>query len=378
MPRIRTFLALAATAMIAQPLAAQDATTAEQAAPESQYPELYSPSWSDNDMARIASQLSGYWSSAAPIESGRNEDGSVATNELLISIQPVPVQGLSDTMYVESTMSDTPWAPYRQAIFQLYRYKGKVRLRTYEFTIGDVSLGAFSSMGAVPEYFPELSASQLIATMDVELEPTENGFTGSSPYPYPTGAGGAVEMTSSLTLDGDTLSTADRGYDAEGKVVWGAGVNGSYTFNRTEPYITAERNDNGMAILRMGDKSDMVVESGDRMSVHYSGYLTNGDRFDSSSIRGIPYTFTYPPGQGAITGWGLGMDGLAKDEHAKLVIPGYLGYAERGNPRANIPPDATLIFDIHLADLVRPEPAPVEDAVDHSGHDHSDHSGHDH
>lgn len=370
MPRIRTLLALSAAAMLTQPLMAQDVTTTEQAAPESVYPEMYTPSWSDNDMARIASQISGSWTSAAPIESGRNEDGSAVSSGILISIQPVPVNGLSDTMYVESAMSETPWAPYRQAIFQLYRNKGKVRLRTYEFAIGPDSLGAFSSMGAVPEYFPQIAADQLIATMDVELEPTASGFTGASPYPYPTGAGGAVEMTSSLTLDGDTLTTADRGYDADGKIVWGAGADGSYTFNRTEPYISVDRNDNGMAILYMGDKSDMVVQTGDQMSVHYSGYLTNGQRFDSSSIRGVPYTFAYPPGQGAIVGWGLGMDGLAKDEHRKLVIPGYLGYAERGNPRANIPPNETLIFDVHLAQLVRPEPQPVQEQDDHAGHDH--------
>ena len=360
MPRFRTLLALSAAAMLAQPSIAQDAETTEQAAPESVYPELYTPSWTDNDMAMIASQLSGYWTSATPVESGRNEDGSVATSDLLISINPVPVEGLSDTLYVESAHAETPWAPYRQAIFQLYRYKGKVRIRTYEFAVDPDSLGTFTSMGAVPEYFPQLSGDQLIATMDVELQPTSNGFTGASPYPYPTGSGGAVEMTSSLTLDGDTLTTADRGYDANGKVVWGAGVDGSYTFKRSEPVVTVDRRDDGMAILGFGEPADMVVQPGDSMSVHYSGYLTNGYRFDSSSIRGVPYTFIYPPGQGAITGWGIGMDGLANGNHRKLVIPGYLGYAERGNPRANIPPNETLIFDVYLAELKRPEPAPEE------------------
>ncbi|MBL4591902.1 MAG: FKBP-type peptidyl-prolyl cis-trans isomerase, partial [Phycisphaerales bacterium] len=329
---------------------AQDAPAADPP-PVSVYPEAYTPSWSDNDIALIAKQLAGSWKTVSAVDSGRNEDGSVATTDLLLNIAPVAIDGLSDTLYVESFHAQTPWAPYRQAVFQLYRYKGEVRLRTYEITVGSESLGAYSAMWAVPEYFPQLSSDQMIATLDVDLEPTSTGFTGSTPYPYPTGSGGAVEMTSSLTLDGDTLTTADRGYDADGNVVWGAGENDSYTFVRTESPITVTKHDNGLAVLQIGGQGEEIVQIGDKMHVHYSGYLMDGSRFDSSSTRGVPYGFTYPPGSGAIEGFGSGMDGFALNDHRKLVFPGALGYKERGNPRAGIEPNAALLFDVHLVQI---------------------------
>ncbi len=369
MPKYRILLALAsAMALMTPTTLAQDDIMDETvvAQQESLYPEAYAPDWSDNDIALIAKQLSGSWKSAEAIESGRQADGSVATVNIVLSISPAPVNGLRDTLYVEIAHAETPWAPYRQTIFQLYRYKGKVRLRTYEFAVGADSLGVYTAMGAVPEYFPELSSTQLIATLDMDLEPTSTGFTGSTPYPYPTGSGGAVEMTSSLTLDGDTLSTADRGYDANGNIVWGAGADGSYTFERAEPYVTVTKRDDGMAILQFGDSGEKVVQPGDTMHVHYSGYLTDGRQFDSSWPRGVPIAFPYPPGQGAITGWGIGMEGFALNGRRKLVIPGHLGYGEHGNPRADIAPNATLIFDVYLADIQHAEsaeeiPAPVVD-----------------
>ncbi len=360
---------IAATLLVA-PAIAQDDMTLQPEVTESLYPEPYAPSWSDNDIALIAKQLSGSWKTTDPIENGRNDDGSVATTDLLISIAPVDVEGMSDTLYIESALADTPWAPYRQAIFQLYRYKDKVRLRTYELTVGQTSIGVYSAMWAAPEYFPDLAASQMIATLDVELEPASNGFTGSTPYPYPTGSGGAVEMTSSITLDGDTLRTADRGYDAQGNVVWGAGEESAYTFERIGSYVFVDKRTNGLAILTFGEAGDKYAEVGDRMAVDYSGYLMDGTMFDSSYSRGRPFAFPYPPGRGAIQGFGEGMEGFALNTHRKIVIPGPIGYGESGNPRAGIAPNSTLLFNVHLAEIQRAEkptlPPPPQGTVEPS------------
>jgi len=345
--------------------AAQDAP-ADPAQPEFVAPSLYSAQWSDEGIAEVAQKLSGTWASS----------GEVGGSQLMMSVAPAPVEGMSDTLYVESVRADSAWDPYRRAMFQLYRYKGEVRLRTYELAVGSVSNALFDGMWAATEYFPEISRDDLIATLDVELEMTPNGFVGSTPYPYPTGVGGAVEMTSSVTLDGNTMSVADRGYGADGSVVWGAEADSAVEFNRAKPYAATDRRADGMIVVDYGPANEIEPQSGDELHVHYHGYMLDGTRFDSSYSRDLPFVFQYPPGTRAITGWGIGMEGCDMDSHRKLIIPGYLGYGERGNPRAGIPGDATLVFNIWMAHIERPEASSGshthEDGTVHDGPDHEE------
>ena len=346
---------------------AQDAA-AESQTPIYVSPAPYAPSWSDDGIAKIASQLTGTWASTNEVEPGVN---------IMMSVAPAPVDGMSDTLYVESVRSNESWEPYRQSVFQLYRYKGEIRLRTYSFAVGSINKGVFTGMWAATDLFPELTHEDLIATLDVELESTSTGFTGATPYPYPTGVAGAVEMTSSVTLDGDTLSVADRGFDAAGQVVWGAKADSVFSFARSEPFITADRQDNGMVLLNyQGDHGD-IPSDGDQLHVHYHGFLSDGTRFDSSYARNQAFIFAYPPGTRAIQGWGLGMDGFAMGSHRKLLIPAYLAYGERGNPRANIAPNERLLFNAFMAQIDHPEATPAEvipaqaQPVDlHEGHNH--------
>jgi len=311
-------------------------------------PDPYTPSWSDDEIATIAGQLTGTWKASESIE------GDVS---MMMSIAPAPVDGMNDTLYVESVRSNATWEPYRRAIFQLYRYKGDIRLRTYEFAIGDTAEGAFDGMWAATELFPDLSADDLIATLDVELESTPTGFTGATPYPYPTGVAGAVEMTSSVTLDGDSMTVTDRGYNTDGEVVWGADTGSVFGFERSEPYAQVNRSDDGMVIIDFGGENGILPQDGDQLYVHYDGFIANGTRFDSSYARNQPFAFAFPPKIRAITGWGIGMEGFAMGNHRKLLIPGYLAYGKMGNPRANIPPDAMLYFNVFMLQIDHVEPA---------------------
>lgn len=356
------FISTAMCAVLACGVAnAQDAMSSEQPAFEA--PAQYAPNWSDEGIAKIADQLSGTW---------RTTD-AVGGSTLMMTVAPAPVEGMSDTLYVEGVRAETPWEPYRNAIFQLYRYKDEVRLRTYEFAVGSASMGLFNGIWAATEYFPSVSRDDLIATLDVELDETQNGFSGSTPYPYPTGVGGAVEMTSSINLDGDSLTVADRGYAADGSVVWGADADSAVEYERADSFASVDRRPDGMIIVDYGPKGDHTPHEGDELHVHYDGFLTDGTRFDSSYSRDLPFVFEYPPGTRAITGWGIGMEGFSNGSHRKLIIPGYLGYGERGNPRANIPGDATLVFNVWMAHIEHAED------VSHEGHDHGDsHEGHNH
>jgi len=299
------------------------------------------------DVASVMDALEGTWST-------QTEGGAV-----VMSIAPIEVEGIDHAMYVESVRADTPWDPYRQAVFALFEYKGKVRLRTYELAMGEIAKGVFDGMGAAPDHFPDLTKDDLIATLDVELDVSGAGFAGSTPYPYPTGVGGAVEMTSSVTFDGTTLTTADRGYDTRGEIVWGSDADSVYEFSRSEPYAVAEERDRGLVVIEYpGSTGGALPLEGGTMSVHYYGYLGDGTLFDTSHSRGEPFVFPFPPGTRAIAGWGMAMEGFGQGARRKVVIPSDIGYGDRGNPRAGIPGGATLYFNVEVVE-VTPPPEPV-------------------
>jgi hypothetical protein len=91
------------------------------------------------------------------------------------------------------------------------------------------------------------------------------------------------------------------------------------------------------------------AKSGDTVSVHYVGTLTNGSEFDSSRGRNMPFTFRLGQGQ-VIKGWDDGVAGMKVGGKRKLVIPPSMGYGERGAP-PKIPGNSTLVFEVELLEV---------------------------
>ena len=106
----------------------------------------------------------------------------------------------------------------------------------------------------------------------------------------------------------------------------------------------------GLQIIDVQVGDGDAAQPEDRVSVHYTGYLEDGTVFDSSVERGQPIEF---PLTGVIQGWQEGIPGMQVGGQRRLIIPPELAYGESPPGGSGIPPNATLIFDVELLELVR-------------------------
>jgi FKBP-type peptidyl-prolyl cis-trans isomerase FkpA len=105
----------------------------------------------------------------------------------------------------------------------------------------------------------------------------------------------------------------------------------------------------GLIIEELMLGTGATAKAGQHVTVHYTGWLTDGSKFDSSKDRNEPFDF--PLGrQHVIAGWDEGVQGMKVGGVRKLTIPPQLGYGARGAGGV-IPPNATLVFEVELLDV---------------------------
>lgn len=107
--------------------------------------------------------------------------------------------------------------------------------------------------------------------------------------------------------------------------------------------ITTE---SGLQYEELTEGTGAEAAAGQTVSVHYTGWLTDGQKFDSSKDRNQPFEFSLGAGM-VIRGWDEGVQGMKVGGVRRLTIPSSLGYGERGAGGV-IPPNATLVFEVEL------------------------------
>jgi hypothetical protein len=299
----------------------------------------------DPEMTAVATALTGSWKASIPGTGG-------AVTEVVMNAAPVSIKDMPGTVYAELARPEALNRPYRQAIWQLHRVNGKLRLKTMEFRRPRGAMESAVGAWAMPEVFPAVAAEDLVTTLDVELAKAGNGWKGHTPHPYPTSVGGAVEMTSEISI-GDTFTTADRGMDATGKVVWGPASEEGYVFKKFDAGVKAQRRDGGLVVIDYPAKTQgEAPKAGDKVLVQYSMYLADGRMIDSSYERGEPWTYFVGRNYSrSVEGWKQSLSDAKKGSVRRLVIPGSLGIPG-GDAAAKVPANATLYVDCQIVDVV--------------------------
>jgi hypothetical protein len=125
----------------------------------------------------------------------------------------------------------------------------------------------------------------------------------------------------------------------------------SVAFSQSDTSVTKS----GLKYIVIEKGTGIKSEAGKEVIVHYTGWLTDGRKFDSSLDRNVPFSFILGE-QLVIKGWEEGLAFMSEGDKFRLIIPPDMAYGSKGAGNV-IPPDATLIFDVQLLSVIEPRMA---------------------
>lgn len=299
--------------------------------------------WTDPEFEAIGAALTGSWKTTKAVAQFGDASES---SDVIMSIAPARVTQLPNALYVETARADSPDHPYRAAFLQLYKHSGKTRIRTLEVRDPNSPLNnLLVGLWAAPEYLPDISRDALIATLDMDVTKVGDGWVAETPYPYPTALGGAFEMTSRMKIAPGRIETGDRGYDADGKIIWGASEGDKYVFEPTPAPFHVDRNEMGLIVITLRDNADgEAAQEGDTIAFQYTGWLTDGTMFDTSRRQGKRPLQYVSPGN-MIEGWTLATEGMSRGDWRKFIVPAALAWGPSSAAGGMIPANSTVMFE---------------------------------
>jgi FKBP-type peptidyl-prolyl cis-trans isomerase len=122
--------------------------------------------------------------------------------------------------------------------------------------------------------------------------------------------------------------------------------NATYLNSLFKDIMSEQQRTSGLIIDELTVGQGAAAVAGQTVTVHYTGWLTDGEKFDSSKDRDDPFQFALGAGR-VIKGWDEGVEGMKVGGRRKLTIPPTLAYGARGAGGV-IPPNATLVFEVEL------------------------------
>ncbi|MCK5855969.1 MAG: FKBP-type peptidyl-prolyl cis-trans isomerase [Bacteroidales bacterium] len=127
-------------------------------------------------------------------------------------------------------------------------------------------------------------------------------------------------------------------------------------YSKIDAYLSANRittvpTASGLIYIEEQAGNGELATAGQKVKVHYTGYLLNGKKFDSSVDRGQPFEFTVGQGQ-VIAGWDEAFTMISVGGKAKIILPSNIAYGERG-AGGDIPPYSPLVFEVELLEIIK-------------------------
>lgn len=269
----------------------------------------------------------------------------------------VNIEGLDNAVYFEVARADDVARPFRSGIWHVYSRKGQLRVRQFEVRNGGNATLAYANLWAAPEVLPTFKLDQLAVVLDMPVAGGSDGYTATTSEPFPSTTAGATEVASTWKLSPTGVTFDDKGFDASGKQVFGAGA---VTFkNVGTSGLAVKKYDTGVvAIDIVPPTADAGLVASGEAAVHYTGWLAaNGNQFATSrepnprSGNVEPLRFTHG---NMIPGFNEAILGINRGTIRRLYIPAAMGYGARS--RGTIPANSDLIFLIETLWTKAPEP----------------------
>lgn len=291
--------------------------------------------------------------------------GSFVSDGLRIHITPIRAIDAERVLFAaaESGEGET----MGQVFFHVFRFNGEPRIRMVRLPGGAAAApGLYAAMDAIGAI--QLSQLDVTGDLKVTFDASSGRLSVRSESPMPTYAGGAIAMNSTFEFTPSGLTIAENGIDADNNTVWNFPEGDDGNLRRTGPAPVATKTESGLRYQIIADAGEHaeVGAKGDTYTVHYAGWLPNGQMFDTSKQPGRePFSIQIPGG--VIQGWNEGLVGMKVGEKRRLFIPPALGYGERGAGNV-IPPNSWLIFDVELLSLQKGGQSPQQG--ERHPHDH--------